>query len=106
MTQIMVEVEDTTVTRLQKLCKSKPAATFARFSGALLDAIVQPDSTIIGITPSVWRIYQAEAEKRGIAGGATELIEALLADWPAILAPVAPKGAVVEAPDFPFGGTF
>ena len=59
---------------------------------------------MIDIQPATMRVYQAEAARRGMTG--QELIAALLADWPAVLAPVAPKGAVVEAPDFPFGGTF
>ena len=60
---------------------------------------------LIGIDHDTMRVYQAEAEKRGYPSGQA-LISALLADWPAVLAPVAPKGAVVEAQDFPFGGTF
>ena len=60
---------------------------------------------MIDIDPAVMRVYQAEAEKRGYPSGQA-LISALLADWPAVLAPVAPKGAVADAPDFPFGGTY
>lgn len=83
---------------------------------------------LIDIQPSVMRIYQAEASQRGFATGQA-LIAALLADWPAILAPahvddVTPiipaintQRVVVFAPteysqdqeyahDFPFGGTF
>ena len=60
---------------------------------------------LIGIDHDTMRVYQAEAEKRGYPSGQA-LISALLADWPAILAPVTPKGAVADAPDFPFGGTF
>ena len=106
MTQIMVPVRGITITRLQERCGETPSITFSEFVGALLDLAAQPGNAIIGIAPSVWRIYEAAAKERGVPGGATELIEALLADWPAILAPVQPKGAVVEAQDFPFGGTF
>ena len=41
---------------------------------------------LIDIQPSVMRVYQAEASQRGFATGQA-LIAALLADWPAILAP-------------------
>ena len=60
---------------------------------------------MIDIDPAVMRVYQAEAEKRGYPSGQA-LISALLADWPAILAPVTPKGAVTEAQDTPFGGGY
>jgi hypothetical protein len=65
------------------------------------------DTVILSMEPATVRIYAAAAQERGYPG-VTELIEALLADWPAILAPVAhePKGAVTGAQDFPFGGTF
>ena len=106
MTQIMVPVRGITITRLQERCTETPSITFSEFVGALLDLAAQPGNAIIGIAPSVWRVYEAAAKERGYSGGATELIEALLADWPAILAPVAPKGAVADAPDFQFGGTF
>ena len=105
MTQIMVPVRGITITRLQERCTETPSITFSEFVGALLDLAAQPGNAIIGIAPSVWRVYEAAAKERGYSG-ATELISALLADWPAVLAPVAPKGAVVEAQDFPFGGTF
>ena len=106
MTQITVPVRSITITRLQERCTETPSITFSEFVGALLDLAAQPGNAIIGIAPSVWRVYEAAAKERGVPGGATELIEALLADWPAILAPVTPKGAVADAPDFPFGGTF
>ena len=106
MTQIMVPVRSITITRLRERCSETPSIAFSEFVGALLDLAAQPGNAIIGIAPSVWRIYEAAAKERGVPGGATELIEALLADWPAILAPVAPKGAVAEAQDHPFGGTY
>ena len=105
MTQIMVPIRGITITRLQERCSETPSITFSEFVGALLDLVAQPGNAIVGIAPSVWRVYEAAAKERGYSG-ATEFIEALLADWPAILAPVTPKGAVVEAQDFPFGGTF
>ena len=63
------------------------------------------DAAVISIQPSAMRVYEAAAKERGYSG-APELIEALLADWPAILAPVAPKGAVTEAQETPFGGDY
>jgi len=106
MTQIMIPVRGITITRLQERCAETPSVTFSEFVGALMDLAAQPGTAIIGIAPSVWRVYEAAAKERGIGGGATELIEALLADWPAILAPVHPKGAVTEAQDTPFGGGY
>lgn len=106
MTQIMVEVDDVTITRIQSRCGAEKGAKFASYAGGLLDEVVYPGATIIGIDPGVLRVYQSESVKRDIDGGATELIEALLADWPAILAPVQPKGAVVDGQDFPSGSAF
>ena len=60
---------------------------------------------MIVIDPAVMRVYQTEAAKRGYPSGQA-LISALLADWPAILAPVTPKGAVAEAQETPFGGGY
>lgn len=105
MTQIMVPVRSITITRLQERCAKTPSITFSEFVGALLDLAVQPGNAIIGIAPSVWRVYEAAAKERRYSG-ATELIEVLLADWPAILEPVTPKGAVTEAQDTPFGGGY
>lgn len=78
---------------------------------------------LIGIDHDTMRVYQAEAEKRGYPSGQA-LISALLADWPAVLAPVAPTpgpgafytpeplGAAIESGAFiaklehPFGGSY
>jgi hypothetical protein len=59
----------------------------------------------VSLDRATFKVYDAEAKRRGMEHAGV-LIEALLADWPAVLAPVAPKGAVVEAQDFSFGGTF
>ena len=46
----------------------------------------QVDTVIISVDPAVMKVYGAEAKQRGLPSG-TALIEALIADWPAILAP-------------------
>lgn len=59
----------------------------------------------ISMNRATFKVYDAEAKRRGMEHAGV-LIEALLADWPAILAPVTPKGAVTSAHDFPSGGGF
>lgn len=51
---------------------------------------MQADTVIISVDPAVLKVYGAEAKQRGLASG-TALIEALIADWPALLAPAQPK---------------
>lgn len=70
----------------------------------LIDADRTRDTVILSIQPSVMRVYEARARELGV--DVATLLEGLLADWPAILAPVAPKGAVTEAQDFPSGAAF
>lgn len=80
------------------------------------------DTMILSIQPSVMRVYDARAKELGL--DVTELLEGLLADWPAILAPVTPThgpgafytpeplGAAIESGaflvnlDHPWGGSF
>ena len=71
----------------------------------MFDVDVTKFTVPISLNRATFKVYDAEAKRRGMEHAGV-LIEALLADWPAILAPVTPKGAVAEAPDFPFGGTF
>ena len=77
---------------------------------------------LIDIANSTMRVYQAAAEERGFHDGQA-LIAALLADWPAILAPAVqpgpsafytpePLGAAIESGaflaslDFPSGAAY
>lgn len=67
----------------------------------------QADTVIISVDPAVMKVYAAEAKQRGLPSG-TALIEALVADWPAILAPVQPVPVpiVLVQDDPPFGSSF
>lgn len=67
----------------------------------------QADTVIISVDPAVMKVYSAEAKQRGLPSG-TALIEALIADWPTILAPVQPQPTpIVFASDNPpFGSGF
>ena len=48
----------------------------------------QPDTVILSIDPVVMRHYEAHAKTMSLT--AVEFLNGLLADWPAILAPVQP----------------
>lgn len=66
----------------------------------------QADTVIISVDPAVMRVYAAEAKQRGFPSG-TALIEALIADWQAMLAPVVLPTPIVFAEDNPpFGSGF
>lgn len=74
----------------------------------------QADTVIISVDPAVMKIYAAEAKQRGLSSGMA-LIEALVADWQAMLAPVQPKQEpmpIIFSPNEysldtpPFGGSY
>lgn len=69
----------------------------------MIDCDVTRYTVPVSLDRATFRVYDAEAKQRGMEHAGV-LIEALLADWPAILAPAAPKGAVTETYDHPFGG--
>lgn len=74
----------------------------------------QAYTVIISVDPEVMKIYAAEAKQRGLSSGIA-LIQALVADWQAILEPVQPKQEpmpVIFSPNEysldnpPFGGSY
>ena len=78
------------------------------------------DTMILSMDPAVMRVYEARARELG--QDVTELLEGLLVNWPAILAPATPGpdafytpeplGAAIESGTFlanlgtPFGGGY
>ena len=70
----------------------------------MIDVDRTRDTVILSIDSAVMKVYTAHAKELGQDVG--EMLEGLLADWPAILAPAKPKGAVVEAQNNPFGGGY
>lgn len=70
----------------------------------MIDADRTRDTMILSMEPGVMRIYEARAKELGL--DVTELLESLLANWPAILAPAQPKLTPIVFANPPFGSSF
>lgn len=62
-----------------------------------IDADRTRDTVILSIDPVVMSVYEAHAKTLGL--DVAELLEGLLANWPAILAPAKPTPGAYYAPE-------